>query len=157
MAVTEVLEKANAALNSLLAVVEDMPADSLTSPKTIGEWSVKDVLAHITVWEEETAKAFVIWKIGVEPDWGHIKDLDEFNNSTVKDRRKQTLPKIIEQLKLAHNGVMDNVKSMSDADIKKRGGVPKWLVTQITMHINEHTERIIAYKSTFQPKTEPAE
>jgi hypothetical protein len=157
MAVTEVLEKANAALNALLSVIEDMPADSLTSPKTIGEWSVKDILAHITVWEEETAKAFVIWKIGVEPDWSHIKNLDEYNNATVKERRKQSLAKVVDQLKLVHNGVMDNVKSMSDADLKKRGGVPKWLVTQITIHINEHTEKVLAYKNTFQPKPEQTE
>jgi hypothetical protein len=157
MAVTDVLERATAALNRLISTVEDIPIDAMTSPKTIGEWSVKDVLAHITCWEEESAKAFQVWKIGIEPDWSHIGDLDEFNNSSVKERRKQSLGKIIEQLKTVHKGVMDKIKSVPEADMTRRGGIPKWLETQITEHIEEHIDKILAFKSTVQPEPEKAE
>lgn len=149
MVVTEVVEKANKALENLMSAVESLPAESHSVPKAIGEWSIKDMLAHLIAWEEEAAKAFEIWKIGVEPDWNHIKDIDEFNAQAVKERRKVAFPKIMEQMRLVHDGIIDKLKSVSDAEFSKRGGVPRWLVNLIIDHLEEHTEKIIAYKATF--------
>ena len=149
----EVIEKANKALDELMAAVEGIPNKEITTPKSIGEWSVKDTLAHIIVWEEEAAKAFEIWKLGIEPDWLHIKDLDEFNDTTVKERRRLSLSKVKEQLQMVHNGVIENIKSVPENEYVNRGGVPQWLITLITIHIEEHMEKIIAYKNSLENKT----
>jgi hypothetical protein len=149
MVVTEVVEKANKALENLLSAVENLPIESQTAPKTIGEWSIRDIMAHIIAWEEEAARAFETWKIGVHPDWGHIKDIDEFNNGAVKVRRKQSLAKIIEQLQLIHGGVIENLKSVSDGEFSRRGGVPRWLVNLLIDHINEHTQKVILLKESL--------
>jgi hypothetical protein len=150
MVVTEVVEKANKALENLLGALENLPAESQTVPKTIGEWSIRDLLAHLIAWEEEAAKAFEIWKIGVEPDWGHIKDIDDFNARAIKDRRKLSYAKTVEQLQIVHGGVIDNIKSVSDSEFARRGGVPRWLANLIIDHLNEHTERILSYKSGLE-------
>jgi len=152
MVVTEVVEKANKALANLLAAVESLPAESHSVPKAIGDWSIKDLLAHLIAWEEEASRAFDIWKIGVNPDWSHIKDIDEFNAQAVKDRRKVAFPKILEQLQLVHGGIIDKLKSVSDSEFSKRGGVPRWLANLIIDHLDEHTEKIVAYKSNYQPE-----
>jgi hypothetical protein len=152
MVVTEVVEKANKALENLLGAVESLPAETHSVPKAIGEWSIKDMLAHLIAWEEEAARAFEIWKIGVEADWSHIKDIDEFNAQSVKDRRKVSFSKVLEQLQLVHGGIIDNLKTVSDSEYSRRGGVPRWLANLIIDHLNEHTEKIIAYKSSLEPK-----
>jgi hypothetical protein len=150
MLVTELIEKANKSLAGLIECIEDIPNQELISPKTIGEWSIKDVLSHITIWEEEAAKAFEIWKIGIEPDWSHIADLDEFNNTTVKQKRRSSVAKVIEQLKFVHNGVLENIHSVPESEYNNRGGVPRWLVDLITSHIDEHAEKIIKYKNSLE-------
>jgi hypothetical protein len=150
MAITEVVEKANKSITELFKVIDDMAPQDLAASKTIGNWSVKDVLNHLTIWEEEAAKAFEIWKVGIEPDWSHISDLDKFNDTTVKERRKNNLTKIKSQLQLIHNGVIENIKSVSDEEYAKRGGAPKWLANLITDHVAEHTARIIEYKKTLE-------
>lgn len=152
MVVTEVVEKANKALVNLLAAVESLPAESHSVPKAIGDWSIKDLLAHLIAWEEEAARAFEIWKIGVNPDWSHIKDIDEFNAQAVKDRRKVAFPKIVEQLQLVHGGLIDNLKSVSDSEFSKRGGVPRWLANLLIDHLDEHAEKVIAFKGEFESK-----
>jgi len=150
MLITEIVEKANKSINELFEIIDDMSPQDLAAAKAIGNWSVKDILNHLTIWEEEAAKAFEIWKVGIEPDWSHIRDLDQFNDITVKDRRKNNLTKIKSQLQLIHNGVIENIKSVSDEEYAKRGGAPKWLTNLITTHIGEHTARILEYKKTLE-------
>ena len=52
-------------------------------------------------------------------------------------------------LALVHNGVIENLKSVSDEEYHKRGGVPKWLITLITSHVEKHAERIEAFKNSL--------
>jgi hypothetical protein len=152
MLLTELVEKANESLSLLIQSTEGLYQGDMVIPNSIGKWSIKDVINHITAWEEEAAKAFEIWKVGIEPDWNHINDLDEFNNANVKQRRKISLSKVIDQLQMVHNGVIENIKSVSDDEYINRGGMPKWLVTLLTSHLNEHTQKINAYKSNLKEK-----
>ncbi|MCP4583265.1 MAG: ClbS/DfsB family four-helix bundle protein [candidate division Zixibacteria bacterium] len=150
MHVTEVVERANKSFNKLIETIESISSQEQAAPKAIGQWSVKDILNHITIWEEEAAKAFEIWKVGIEPDWSHIADLDIFNDETVKQRRKMPLAKIKDQLQLIHNGVIENLKSVPDEVFIKRGGVPKWLITLLTSHIEEHAVKIMDYIKSLE-------
>jgi len=68
----------------------------------------------------------------------------------VEKRRKIPLSKIMEQLQLVHNGVIENIKSVADSEYNSRGGIPGWLKTLITTHINEHTNRIEIFKCSLQ-------
>lgn len=149
MLVTEVVEKARNSFEKLQKEIEDIDPRIIATPNTISEWSIKDVLIHLLVWEEEAAKAFEIWKVGIEPDWSHIDDLDEFNNQTVTERRKTPLSKIRSQLPMVHYGVLENVKSVADDEYIKRGGVPKWLTLLLTAHIDGHAKRIVEYKNSL--------
>ena len=149
MLVTELVEKASRSFINLRQAVEDIDPQTMAVPNTIGDWSVKDVLTHLIVWEEEAAKAFEIWKVGIEPDWSYIEDLDEFNNKTVTERRKVQLSKIKSQLELVHGGVLENIKSVADDEYIRRGGVPKWLIILLTKHVDDHTARILEYKQSL--------
>jgi hypothetical protein len=149
MIVTEVVEKATRSLENLKQAIEDIDPQTMAIPNTIGAWSVKDVMNHLIVWDEEAAKAFEIWKVGIEPDWSYIDDLDEFNNKTVAERRKVPLSKIKNQLELVHGGVLENLKSVSDDEFNRRGGIPKWLIILLTKHIDDHAARIAEYKKSL--------
>lgn len=150
MLVTEVIERANKSLDNLFQALEGIEPQEMTIPNLIGQWSIKDVLNHLIIWEEEAAQALEIWKVGIEPDWSHIVDLDRFNNDTVGQRRGIPLSKIRNQLQMVHHGILENIKSVADDEFKRRGGIPKWLTTLLTSHIDGHTERIVQYKETLQ-------
>ena len=154
MLLTELVEKANESLSLLIQSTEGLYQGDMVIPNSIGKWSIKDVITHITVWEEEAAKAFEIWKVGIEPDWNYINDLDEFNNANVKQRRKISLSKVIDQLQMVHNGVIENIKSVSDDEYINRGGIPKWLVNLITSHLDEHVEKINNYKYALENRVQ---
>jgi|GEM_PF-1959646 len=146
LAITEVIEAANRSIAAFLDLISDFPQEALTRPKAIGEWSIKDIIIHLAIWEEEAAGAFEIWKIGIEPDWSHIEDLDKFNQESINSRRRWSTTKAIERLKSVHSGIIENIKAVPDSEITRRGGLPRWLCTLITSHIDEHTEKVAAYK-----------
>ncbi len=146
LVITEVIEAANRSITAFLELISDFPQEALTKPKAIGEWSIKDIILHLAIWEEEAAGAFEIWKIGIEPDWSHIDDLDKFNQETINSRRRWSTTKAIERLKSVHGGIIENIKSVPESEINKRGGLPRWLRTLITSHIEEHAEKVAAYK-----------
>jgi hypothetical protein len=157
MVVTEVSEKASKTLEDLLAAIDNIPSAAMNAPKTIGEWSVKDILTHILTWEEEAARAFETWKIGVNPVWSHIRDIDEFNAAGVKEKRKLSLTKAIDQLTQVHTGIIESIKSVPDTEFARRGGIPGWLVNLISDHVNEHIQRILEYKNSIELVSTPPE
>jgi len=54
-----------------------LPDSALREPGVTGEWSVKDIIAHVTTWEEETLKALPLLAEGKRPpQYGGV---DAFN------------------------------------------------------------------------------
>ena len=47
----ELLAALEAARAKLDAALEGMSAEDLTAPGPVGDWSVKDLLAHVTSWD----------------------------------------------------------------------------------------------------------
>lgn len=52
---TELLEKLDTARAGWDTLIAQVPEDRMTEPGAAGEWSVKDVLAHVAVYERWTA------------------------------------------------------------------------------------------------------
>lgn len=44
----------------LLQSFEGLPDSVIMEPNVVGHWSVRDVLAHITTWEEECRKSLPV-------------------------------------------------------------------------------------------------
>lgn len=81
----EMLGKLAREWDALLEIVCRVPEGTMDAPGVGGSWSVKDVLGHITVWEEETIKAGDAGRKGLDlPSYG---DTDEWNERDVIKRR----------------------------------------------------------------------
>ena len=77
----EMLGKLAREWDALLEIVCRVPEGTMDAPGVGGSWSVKDVLGHITVWEEETIKAGDAGRKGLDlPSYG---DTDEWNERDV--------------------------------------------------------------------------
>lgn len=50
--IEQILAEAAAARDALLALVASLPPGRLTEPGVVGDWSVKDVVAHLSAWHE---------------------------------------------------------------------------------------------------------
>jgi hypothetical protein len=118
---------------------------------------VKDILAHITGWEqkmlqwvEDSYAGRVPDRPAPDEDW---PDLDRINERIFQDNQDVPLPQVLEQVTTAHQQVLARLDKMTDADLfdgKRfawRKGDPIWhLVGANTyLHYREHREQIEAW------------
>src|SRR5262245_37151335 len=80
------LDAAWAAFNTSYA---DLPDERLIEPGVVGDWSVRDILAHITIWEEEALRHLpLIIAGGRPPRYATYGGIDVFNALMIARRRE---------------------------------------------------------------------
>jgi len=76
-------------------------------------WSVRDILAHVTVWEEEALKHLpLILKGGMPPRYSvRYGGLDAFNALMTEKKRSLSLSEVREQLEATHGRLVEFVQN----------------------------------------------
>ncbi|HKV85325.1 MAG TPA: maleylpyruvate isomerase N-terminal domain-containing protein [Ktedonobacterales bacterium] len=87
----------------------------LTAPGVMGAWSVKDILAHVTTWEEEALKALpIIIRGGKTLRYIQYGGVDGFNARMSEQKRSLALSDVLRQLDHTHQRLMDYIRSVPD-------------------------------------------
>ncbi len=136
----EILSRLAAERARLEATVAALLPGDMEQPGVVGEWSVKDVLAHLAEWEAH----MLTWVgasrrgeavPGPEPDltWRGLK---EFNRRIYQAHRQDALEQVLASFGAAHARFMDMVAAMPEDEMLERGRYPltkpdalyQWLV-----------------------------
>jgi len=104
------LDKAWAAFNESYA---GLSAVQLMEAGVTGAWSVRDILAHVTTWEEEALKHLpLILKGGTPPRYSvRYGGIDAFNALMTEQKRSLSLSEVREQLAATHGRLVDFIQS----------------------------------------------
>jgi len=106
------LEKAWATLNESCNGLSD---SQLTEPGVIGDWSVKDILAHVTTWEEEALKYLpLIVTGGRPPRYTQYGGLNAFNAQMTEQKRDLVVSYVLKQLDETHRRLIDYIRSVPE-------------------------------------------
>jgi hypothetical protein len=111
----QLLEKLDKAWREVKESYAGLPEARLTEVGVTEEWSVKDVLAHLTTWEEEALKylPFII-EGGSPPRYAATGGLDAFNARTTARKRTLPLSEILRQLDATHQQLIDYLKRVPE-------------------------------------------
>src|SRR5438874_12564785 len=103
------LEKAWATIKESYAGLSD---SQMMEPDVMGNWSVKDILAHVTTWEEEALKYLpLIITGGRPPRYIAYGGIDAFNARMTEQKRALSLSDVLRQLDESHRQLVDFVES----------------------------------------------
>ena len=106
------LEKAWTAIKESYAGLSD---SQLMEPDVIGNWSVKDILAHVTTWEEEALKYLPLIIIGGRPPrYIQYGGIDAFNAQMTEQKRGLGLSDVMKQLDETHRRLIDYIRSVPE-------------------------------------------
>src|SRR5439155_9041031 len=106
------LEKAWTAIKESYAGLSD---SQLTEPGVMGNWSVKDILAHVTTWEEEALKYLpLIITGGRPPRYIQYGGIDAFNAQMTEQKRDLALSEVLKQLDETHRRLTDYLRSVPE-------------------------------------------
>jgi len=101
--------------------------DDMIQPGVVGEWSVKDVLAHLTSWEQFFLDWYAADQHGEVPHppapgltW-KPKDLDILNRRIFVKHRDRSLSRILADFRNTHKRFMATVQAIPEKDIITKG------------------------------------
>jgi hypothetical protein len=134
------LDEAWAALKAAYA---GLPRVRLTEPGVTGNWSVKDILAHVTTWEGEALKHLpLILAGGRPPRYVTYGGIDAFNARMTEEKRGLSLSEVLRQLDDTHGRLIDFVQRTSDAQFTDDTRFRRRLRLDTYGHYPEHAEAI---------------
>jgi uncharacterized protein (TIGR03083 family) len=135
------LDKAWAALKESFAGLSDA---HLTEPGVMGDWTVKDILAHVTTWEQEALKVLPLILQGGSPPRYSVKygGIDAFNAQMREQKRGLPLSDVLRQLDETHRRLIDYVQSAPEEQIRQETRFRRRLRFDTYRHYQEHASVI---------------
>lgn len=135
------LEENWAALQASYAGLAD---SQLTEPGVTGDWSVKDILAHVTTWEEQALQMLPLILRGARPP--RYKDLyggiDAFNAQRSEQKRGLALSAVRQQLDETHRRLVRYVQRAPDEQLTHETRFRRRLRLDTYSHYPIHTRAI---------------
>jgi hypothetical protein len=114
----QLLKKIDEAWAMFQAAYLGLSDGQMTEPGVTGDWSVRDVLANVTVWEEEALKYLPLILDGGEPPHYSVKygGIDAFNALMLEQKRKLSLSQVLDQLTATHRRIVNYIESVPEKE-----------------------------------------
>lgn len=109
----QLLKRLETAWTELKESYVGLTDSQLTEPGVMGDWSVKDILAHVTTWEEEALKYLPLITKGEKPPrYIQYGGIDAFNAHMTEQKKGLALSNVLSQLDETHHQLIDYLQSV---------------------------------------------
>ena len=135
------MEKAWEAFKESYAGLSDV---QLVEAGVTGTWSVRDILAHVTTWEEEALKHLpLILKGGTPPRYSvRYGGIDAFNARMTEQKRSLSLSEVREQLAATHGRLVEYIQGAPEHQLTGDTRFRRRLRLDTYSHYPIHAEAI---------------
>jgi hypothetical protein len=139
----QVLARVDAAWTAFKESYAGLPGAQMTEPGVTGDWSVKDVLAHVTTWEAEALKYIPLLRAGGRPPrYITFGGLDAFNAKRSAEKRRRSLATVLRQLDDTHRRLRALIARLPDAELARETRVRRRIRLETFGHYPEHAAAI---------------
>jgi hypothetical protein len=121
-----------------------LSASQLMEPGVAGAWSVRDILAHVTTWEEEALKHLPLILKGGKPPRYSVRygGINAFNAQMTEQKRSLSLSEVLRQLDETHRRLTDFIQSAPEAQFIRQTRFRHRLRLDTYSHYPKHAEAI---------------
>ena len=124
-----------------------LPDARLTEPGVAGDWSVKEMLAHVTTWEEEALKHLpLIIAGGRPPRYVTYGGIDAFNAQMTEQKRSLSLAELVRRLDETHGRLIAFIESKPGDQFTRETRARRRLRLDTYSHYPLHSEMIRAWR-----------
>ena len=148
------LEQLRVQRERLLAVIAALSGDELASQPVVGDWSVRDILAHILSWEEEAAKRLKLIAKG-QPEkieWVAPGKVDEWN-AKAREKKSRMLPgEVLTKLAARRQELSRLLERLPQEALADGSRTPLsvWFPNCTHKHEEEHAQQIEAWRQELE-------
>jgi len=117
---------------------------ALKEPGVTGAWSVRDILAHVTTWEEEALKHLPLILRNEKPPLysAAYGGIDAFNARMTERKRNLSLSEVLRQLDDTHHRLIDLIESAPEDQFRSETRFRRRLRLDTYSHYPKHAEAI---------------
>lgn len=149
MKTRQVLERLDAKWSELEESYADLPDSRLLTPGVTGRWSVRDIIAHVTWWEEEALKHLPLILDGGTPPRYSVTygGIDAFNALMTEQRRALSLAEVLRRRDAIHERLVAYVRDIPDEHFARETRVRRRLRLDTYGHYPIHAKAIRAWRT----------
>jgi len=117
----QLLAQAREEFDALTATINPLTSEQITEPGTVGEWSIKDVVAHLTEWAQMVMRWYAAGKKGETPQtpaegytWQQIPAL---NQRIYEQHRDDPLDEALANFHTTHAAIVDMISGIDNEEL----------------------------------------
>lgn len=123
---------------------DGLSESEMLEPGATGDWSVRDLIAHVTVWEEETMKLLPMILHGkstpkYSTEYGGV---DAFNALMVDQKRHLSLAEVKQESEATHRRLVEYLRSLPPESIMSNERFKRRLRLDAHGHYPLHADSI---------------
>ena len=140
----QLLRRLDAAWGAFKASYAGLSDAQLVKPGVTGDWSVRDILAHVTTWEEEALTHLPLILEGGTPPRYSVRygGLDAFNARMTEQKARLSLSAVRRQLDGAHRRLIDFIQRAPEDQLSRETRFRRRLRLDTYSHYPQHAEAI---------------
>ena len=138
------LKRLDTAWEAFKASYAGLSDSLLIEPGVTGAWSVRDILAHVTTWEEEALKYLPPILEGGKPPRYSVSygGIDAFNARMTEQKSGLSLAEVLAQLDDTHHRLIGLIQSVPEDQFTRETRFRRRLRLDTYSHYPQHAEAI---------------
>ncbi len=156
----EILAALKSEREKFLQAIAGLTDEVLANEPVMGEWTIKDLLSHLTIWESELVTLLAFTRLGKRPTnvQGLTGDPDELNAKWYAEYKNRPLDRALADFHGVRKQTTRQVESLADKELAESKyswlkGEPlwKWIAEDSFGHEAEHIEHIRTWLEQRKP------
>jgi len=129
----------------------------LMEPGVTGDWAVKDILAHVTTWEQEALKYLPLILEGGRPPRYSVTygGIDAFNAQMTEQKRSLSPRAVFHQMEETHRRLVDYVQSVPEEQFTRETRFRRRLRLDTYSHYPHHEKAIRDWRERLEAEGRP--
>ena len=152
----QLLKRLDTAWRSFTESYAGLSESQLMEPCVTGAWSVRDIVAHVTTWEEEALKHLPLILEGGRPPLYSVTygGLDAFNARMTEQKRGLSLAEVLGQADAIHERLIEFIRRAPEDQLRRETRFRRRLRLDTYSHYPGHAEAIRKWRA--RRSAEPA-
>jgi hypothetical protein len=148
------LTRLEARWQELLASYAGLPEAALTEPGVTGAWSVKDIIAHVTVWEEEALSHLPVVLAGKRPPRYSVTHggINAFNALMAQRNRELALAEVLRRRDDTHHRLVEFIGRVPESECAGDSRFRRRLRLDTYGHYAVHSRAIRRWREQRSPR-----
>ena len=145
----DLINALNDEYRSLLELVQDFGQKDFEKPGAAGQWTARDVFAHLAFWNGEAKKAIALALRGERPDPWLLTNIEEINAREAAARGPTPLPRVMDDFRRSVRELAAQLEAASEQHLEREtvhksldgsGANAAWIAANLIEHLQTHGE-----------------